>query len=373
MKSEHFHNWNFYENFIITAYNSAIMQFNKFFILLICYSAIFFISDKSKKFSILLVILFVADIYSFNQKFFEVKSIKEIKDDMTFYDNIQLNTDNYRVLPLVPLDHFFALNGPMFYQIKSVRGYDPLVDNDFIYYMRNIETNLSDVHPNTEISKPDLNSQLINLLNIKYIVSDLPLNISEKIIYLKKYKDLYIYENKKNIGYAKIFSNIIFEPDLIKSYNMIKNNKIDCSDILIINGSSDNNANKNNYIENFKNIFQINNNKSVINNIVSTDNLIHITGYSDSSAYLFISEKFSNFHKILYNNVPVNKIRSNYLFLSVKLNKGNFDIKLLKNEKTYFFVTLVTFSILLFLVILIFFLKNKKYLDFFNIITYILK
>jgi len=331
VKSNHINDWNFYANFIVSSFKSATVQLHKFFIFLIAYLIVFYISDKSKKYAFLLLIVFIADIYSFNWKFFENKTVAEIEKLINEYDGKELGFNDFRVLPLVPLDHIFALNGPMYYKIRSVRGYDPLVDSDYIFYMRNIETNITDVHPNTEISRPDLNSQLLNLLNIEFIASDLPLqNPPDKIKFLKKYKDLHIYQNLENIGYAKIYSKILFEPDLLKSYNLLKNNSVDCKNVLIVNSENqffgNSNVNPGNCLS--AGIFETPSiNLSKINEILFYDNYSRITGFSESESFLFVSEKYVNFN-VLYNDKPCKILRANYLFISIKLSKGHFDIKL---------------------------------------------
>ena len=208
---------------------------------------------------------------------------------------------------------------------------------------------MRDVHPNTEISRPDINSQLLDLLNIGYIYSDLEINAEQsKLEFLEKYKDLYIYRRSENIGYAKFYNDAIVEKDLEKSYEMLKNNVISVKDKLILNEDIDDDT-----------IIENNVGRGIIKKIERVGGSVKISGYNKGSRYLFISEKFTNFDKMYYNGSEKKKYRCNNMFICAALKDGEFEIVLLREKNTL--KILIVFAVISFFIALLLVKKCREY------------
>jgi hypothetical protein len=279
---------------------------------------------------------------------------------MNKYNFAELNLKTHRILPIVPLDHILGKNGNMFFDLYSLRGYDPLVDKKYIKYISGIETNKFDVHPNTVLSKPNLNSQILNLLDLRYILTENTLDNSySNIEFLKKYKDLYIYENKNNIGYAKVYNNILIEQDIEKTYELLKNNVIDVRKTLIINEKLES-------LPELKTFKAVN----IIKNIEHKFGNTVISGINIGEGFLFLSEKFSNINTVLYNNQPVKKYLCNYMFTAVKLKQGEFKIEIIPYNNSYIIFAIFSGIFAIIFVMIINFDFFKINIDFFNKVKY---
>jgi len=348
-KNNHYHNWQFYSAFINNAVNHSIKQLYIFFAFAIGYILSLLLANKRRKYLIFTIALFIVELHWFNFRFFDNIPNSELVEKMNFYEKKIVSKKDARILSLVPLDHLLALNGSIFYDIESARGYDPLVEKYYIDYFRGIETNMRDVHPNTEISRPDINSQLLDLLNIGYIYSDLEINAEQsKLEFLEKYKDLYIYRRSENIGYAKFYNDAIVEKDLEKSYEMLKNNVISVKDKLILNEDIDDDT-----------IIENNVGRGIIKKIERVGGSVKISGYNKGSRYLFISEKFTNFDKMYYNGSEKKKYRCNNMFICAALKDGEFEIVLLREKNTL--KILIVFAVISFFIALLLVKKCREY------------
>jgi len=349
-KTEHYKPLNEYLNFIDiankTAFNAVLSSFvisSLYLFFLYFYynqSSQEKISEKRLINIYFLILIFIFEIYLFNAKFFEIRRNTEIKQDMIKYKELKKIIGDYRFYAFAHIDHLLAGNCAVFYDLYSARGYDPLVDKKYIDYMRNIETDMRNVHPNTEVSKPDITTNAMKYLNIEFFLTTAPLsqNIYDTNIieYIDKFDDIYIYRNKNNLGYAFISDNFeILTSAQIADFLRAKTNYDDYlkktinSNKLLINSDLNSdvllNVLKNN-ISKPNNIFN-SIDKSVISNINKKYNIIEITGISTkNNDLLFLSEKKDNIKEVYINDAKATALTVFNLLTAIKLPTGNFKI-----------------------------------------------
>lgn len=173
-----------------------------------------FIFDEKKKLSkiiiILLLLINIVDVFRFAYKFLpftdskyiypETKTITFIKNNI---GNFRLMSTDQRILP----PNFSAV-----FKIQDVSGYDPLYLRSYAEFIAAMERGKPNINPpfgfNRIINPQNVDSKLVDLLGVKYILSLNALN-SDKLKLVFQEGETKIYENKNVIPR-------IFFPERIK-------------------------------------------------------------------------------------------------------------------------------------------------------------
>src|SRR5690606_9483313 len=86
---------------------------------------------------------------------------------------LQNDKDKFRIATTD--DRILAPNISTFYRIESIEGYDPLYLKDYAEFISLSERQAADISPpfgfNRIITPKNLNSDLVDFLNVKYILS----------------------------------------------------------------------------------------------------------------------------------------------------------------------------------------------------------
>jgi len=168
--------------------------------LFLAFFAISWLLFRLKKFPFILYtlyfILILFDLLRFFNKF-NTWSPKEFLFPQTkIIEFLQKQKRPFRILALD--DRILPPNFSSAYHLETVQGYDPLFLNQYGKLVHFYETGRKDkgYSFNRQINPKNINNDLINLLNVKYLLSfdDLPKGRFEKIIEEGKTK---LYENKK--------------------------------------------------------------------------------------------------------------------------------------------------------------------------------
>jgi hypothetical protein len=165
-------------------------------------------------FLVLLLSLSFADLCRFFHKFnpFTDKKwfypqtdlIKFLKQDNTIY---RIATTDRRILPG---------NVSAYYKIQAINGYDPLYLKNYAEYITASERGRADIKPpygfNRLIEPQNINSPLINLLNVKYVLGFKDLDLmSFKQVFAEG--ETIVYENKNAYPRVYLVDNFVLAND----------------------------------------------------------------------------------------------------------------------------------------------------------------
>jgi len=168
-------------------------------------------------FNIIVILFILSNLWFYYIGFIDTKDPKEIYSEPDYVAFLKINSAGHRVYDI---DKILQSNFQVIYGIHKVRGYNPyplsryyqLVDS-----IRNLE---------------DKNHPILNLLNVKYILTSTQLKDSEfKLVYNKN--SIYIYENKQALPKAFVVHNVktIFKKNVIKE---LKSNNFNPVDAVIL-------------------------------------------------------------------------------------------------------------------------------------------
>ena len=157
-----------------------------FIIMLILSLGVLFLKIKDNKyFRLALVILIVFDLWFFGMQFIDTRGTAEIFPTSNEISILSKDDGYFRVLDL---DDELQQSVAVQHGLEMVKGYDPMITGDYYSYaaiVGGIESASREVLPIEEIK----NKEILNLLNVKYILSDRELDDYEHIegrVYLNK-------------------------------------------------------------------------------------------------------------------------------------------------------------------------------------------
>jgi uncharacterized membrane protein YfhO len=223
--------------------------------------------------------------------------------------------------------------------IQNVTGVDAIFLKDFRDYMWAVGEykNLPyDSYIQIENIK---NESLLNLLNIKYI-------ISKKKLYTESYSELTnsLYLNKNYFPRAFIIPNSVIEGNKEKTLNALKNNTYDLKKLVILErGPRVSNGNS------FKEVFI---------KLYSPNNIL-LNVELDKPGFLVLSEVTYPGWEAYDNDKKTEILKGDYLFRTIYLSKGKHEIRFTYNPISYEIGKIISLSSLT-VFILIFFINYRK-------------
>lgn len=170
---------------------------------------------KVKKFFwILIVILVSVDLLRFGWKFMPFTNSEYFYPQTRVIEFLQKDKDLFRIASTD--SRILPPNFPTHYKIQSIEGYDPLY---LLSYAQLIAASERDDHSirepfgfNRIITPHNMNSKIIDYLNVKYVLSLSDLE-SEKLTKVFQEGDTRVYENKKASARAFFVESIIESKD----------------------------------------------------------------------------------------------------------------------------------------------------------------
>jgi hypothetical protein len=182
-----------------------------------------------KYFDIIVILFILSNLWFYYIGFIDTRDPKEIYSRPDYVDFLTSNCTHDRVYDI---DNILQSNFQIIYGIHTVGGYNPYPLSryeQFLGCIRNLE---------------DKNHPILNLLNVKYILTSTRLNNSGlKLVFNKN--NIYIYENEQALPKAFVVHNVktIFEKSVIKELKSKNFNPVD-SVILEQKGKSEVLSNK---------------------------------------------------------------------------------------------------------------------------------
>lgn len=258
-----------------------------------------FVSAKTKKktFQILLVIIILLDLYIVDKKFIKtVENYNIIDKETSVIKFLKQDKDKFRILPLLNTNE---ANKWCLFKIESVTGY-----------------HAAGLKIYEDIMKAGLlnNLNFLGLFNVKYIISQKPLNIKDiEMVFQGTDNGRIVYKNKRFLPrYFLVDKFMVIEnPDTIIS--MLKENRINLKDTIILEENpqitSDTKLSiKNNKVEMIK---------------WDTD-IIKFKCEIKNPVFLFLSEVYYPKWRAYIGDKEVKIYKTDYLFRSVLLRPGNY-------------------------------------------------
>ncbi|MDI6736239.1 MAG: YfhO family protein [bacterium] len=196
----------------------------------------------------------------------------------------------------------------LLHQVFDANGVECLLLRDYHVLMRMITTgNLSQVH------------QLLNLLNIKYIISRERLDGNE--LKLIEGETINIYENPTHLSRAFLVPNAVVIKDREDILRRMLRRDFDPQKEVIMEEEIQNQKSK------IKNKSKIENRKSKIGIINYQPNKVIITASSPTDCFLFLSDTYYPGWKAYVDGVETKIYRADYIFRAIKLSKGEHNIE----------------------------------------------
>lgn len=265
-----------------------------------------------KYFNIIVILFILSNLWFYHVGFIDTKSPEEIYGEQDYIVFLKSNSEGYRVYDLDGdkiIDNF-----QMIYGLHTIGGYEA-AKVKLSYY--------SDIFDCINISNEK--HPILNLLNVKYILTSKQLNISGfKLVFNKN--NTYIYENEHVL--PKAF--VIHEVNLPSSKEEIM--KLDLSDII------DN--------EEVKILKDLPNEKILNTNL-------------SNPGFLVLSETWYPEWKAYINGKPITVYKAYHTLMSVHLDEGEYMVRFVYEPLSLRIGAWITFLTAIFLVIMV--IKRREW------------
>ena len=374
-----------YEKKIEGSYNEIVHGLIFLMIALLAISLTFFlhakkiINPRAFKFAILAII--ITDLWFFSMPFIEAKSIGEIhaqKDIASFLAGI--DKPNFRVLDLASA---LPQQTSIVYNIEQVGGYEPMILGYYREYaseMAAIPYTSSTAIPIREVRR----KQMLNLLNVKYMVSDKKL--SDPSYELLYNKTVYIYDasgkkiysddstSQGNLDFQGLSVNYVYKnTDAMPRATFVFSSKTaKREDMLELMKSRDFNPRKEILLESEKrhddNKYPILFGKNALHKNSQAQisyyspNKIIVEAKNQDDGFLLLSEVWYPGWRAFDNGKEIELFRADYLFRAVYLGKGSHKVEFVFDPPSYKIGKLMTMIGILIAMILFFINKRFKYI-----------
>src|SRR3989344_2531424 len=186
----------------------------------------------------LLVILVIFDLFRFSYKFNTFSDSKYLYPETETIKYLKKNIGNQRISTTDP--RILAPNFSVFHKIQSVEGYDPLYLSSYAELIAAINRNEPDINPpfgfKRIIRVDNLNSNLIDLLGVKYILSleDLSAPGLKKVF---QEGETRIYENTKVLPRSFFVGDVINVENENQAINLMFDEDYNPSETAVIEDS----------------------------------------------------------------------------------------------------------------------------------------
>lgn len=185
-------------------------------ILLIVFTFIYFLKLKRTWAAVLLISFLSIDLLTVAMPLLKTENIqKTTTADYPWMQKISEDDSLFRIYDIKPVPQQVSLR----YNLQKITGMDPIILKhyfDFTNQMLDgeIENKTAEQLPITDLSRNNLrNPMILDMLNVKYIVSDIKLDDFEQFILRDDYKDrngkdVFLYENSKVMPRAWIVHQV---------------------------------------------------------------------------------------------------------------------------------------------------------------------
>lgn len=246
-----------------------------------------------------------------NPLLYTVDARKEFnKGDHQAISLIQADHSRFRVLPLDT--NTFQYAAGVFYGIESVNGYYPVSLARYASYVGAIEHKPRYVDVSADITNP--NSQLVDLLNVKYVLSSKPIK-SVKLVPVHLGRT-YVYRNTEAFSRAFIIHNATTVPNADAALKAVSSPGFDPKSAVIL----ENNRTLPSYNETRRRDF------ATVRTITPRE--IQLTADLSAPGYLVFSEIYYPGWRATVDNKPADVLPADYLFRAVQLPAGRHEVRM---------------------------------------------
>ncbi|HOK41708.1 MAG TPA: YfhO family protein [bacterium] len=301
------------QNFVIVKF--ALI---KFLIFNIIYSLLFFLKIDKKFLKIIIIFLFL-ELFLIYQNSVFIKIDKDKILNNSLYKKIKEIAENNRVYFTY---NYRTINDTLFYKIKSLNGYSPSLPYNFVEFVNINKKNYNFFYEklSNRIINLSIDSNIFNMLNAKYIISNTLLDNSKlKLIEIIENK-YYIYENTEAWNFIEVFNKFYITNENNINKILIEENPKSKKLFLIKNPNLEINDDELNYKINDYNEYS-ENNKFCISFKIDINN----------NSLIFLPIMFDEKFKVIINGEKTDIYKANKLFLSFKVFKGKNIIKIIYN------------------------------------------
>lgn len=272
-----------------------------------------FIRNKQKNLILVaLILITILDLFRFGWKFTpftpkqylfpDTKALSFIKNDNSKY---RIMSDDSRILPP---------NFSTIYRIESVEGYDPLYLRRYAELVSAIERGKPDISTpfgfNRIITPHNYNNPLVELLNVKYLLSLNEIN-DPKLTKVFQEGDTRVYKFNNFIPRVFSVSKVVSSPDKQTSIDLLYKNQSDLINTAVVEG---------------------------LDNKEFSSADVKIVNYSDNKVVLNVSSNSESFIVLLDSYYPTWKAKIDDTSTSIYITDYNFrGIMVPKGEHTITF------------------------------------
>ncbi len=228
------------------------------------------------------------------------------------------------------------------YGIFSYWGYDPLYCKKYSYFFSDIDRGTV-IGGDNSINDLKKGFNTLILSGVKYIFSPFVLKMDE-LKEIGRIKNIYIYENLKVNELVEFFTDVIYVSEDKETLDLIKGNKIDFQNKVIINDDKYINY-SNGEIKSEIKILKWGNGKIEFDINTDKDGIVVISSYFDS-------EKQNKDYLAYVDGKRVNILSANYIFMGLKINKGFHKVRIIYSP--YFFKVGILISLISFVFYVLF-------------------
>jgi hypothetical protein len=336
----------------------SLLNWKLFFpaIVAILVGIIIFIWQRKKLnnlfFKIILLILIITDLFVFGIGYNPSITSDEIYPNTPAVNFIKKDKSLFRILPTTMQ---WRSNGPLAHDLNEIGGCE--LPTKYYHDFRNA---LAQDYPfstneySTGFMANTSNSKLINLLNVKYILTskEMDTSVRKSIKLIWRENDLRIYENTDNMNRAFLVNNVRFISD-DSTLSTLKDSSFNPDKEVLLPLSARNKAKLENGVDLKSNIIIESYEPEKIK-ILSKNSINQILVLSD--AY------YPGWHAYI-DGIEVSIYRANYVMRAIFLPKGEHKI-VFKYEPYSFYIGFVLSLITIIFIIIISiwsYIKNKKY------------
>jgi len=165
----------------------------------------------------LLVMAIVVEAFAISWGFFPAVDRDLVGYRTPVADFLQQDTDTYRVAKYAPTGgRPFIANSPWFYNLQDISGYDSIIPAQYVEYMQLLqgqhELLYNRISPLTE--EQALQSPLLDMLNVKYVITALKDEIHTEGYTLVYEDEVRIYRNEDHLPRTYLVANAIHIEDV---------------------------------------------------------------------------------------------------------------------------------------------------------------
>lgn len=265
-----------------------------------------------------LTILTIFDLFRFGWKFLPFVKIDYLFPTTQTLDFFKKDQKVYRVMTtdrrILPPNFSIA------YKIQTIDGYDPLYLQRYGELVAALERGKPDIAPpfgfNRIITPQNYSSRLIDLLNVKYILSLTDLD-SPKLAIVNQEGETRLYYNKDFFPRAFMVYNYRFAKNKQEAINMLMDEKIDLKQKVILEESL------------AADIFKLTNEKIINSAIIEkyTENDILVDVRTNKKGFLVLTDSFYPGWRAFIDGQPTKIYRANYNFRMVIVPMGEYKVR----------------------------------------------